>query len=120
MPSLQFSLVSLLELVHEGQLSIEQVVAKMCHNPALLYQVEKRGFLRPGYRADLVVVNPRCTWTLTADQVLSKCGWSPLEGRTFHAKVEKTFVNGHLVYDGSRVNTAHRGQALSFDRSTDR
>lgn len=116
MPSLQFSLPCLLELVHEGVLSIEQVVTKMCHNPARLYQVKGRGFLRPGYRADLVLVDPRHTWTLTAGDVLSKCGWSPLEGHTFHARVKATFVNGERVYDGQQVDTTRRGQALTFDR----
>lgn len=116
MPSLQFSLVSLLELAHEGVVDVEQVVEKMCHNPALLYGIDRRGFIRPGYRADLVLVDPRRTWTLTAGDVLSKCGWSPLEGRTFHARVVRTFVNGATVYDGERVDTHHRGQALSFLR----
>ena len=116
MPSLQFSLVSLLELAREGVVDVEQVVEKMCHNPALLYGIDRRGFIRPGYRADLVLVDPRRTWTLTAGDVLSKCGWSPLEGRTFHARVVRTFVNGATVYDGERVDTHHRGQALSFLR----
>jgi dihydroorotase len=105
-----------MELVHEGQLSIEQLVQKMCHAPATLYQIENRGFIRPGYQADLVLVNPSEEWTVTADCLLSKCGWSPMEGETFHSKVQKTFVNGHLVYDNNQVDTAHRGQALTFCR----
>lgn len=116
MPSIQFSLVSMLELVHEGVFSVEQLVQKMCHNPADLYQIKERGYLRKGYKADLVLVNPNQEWTASANCVLSKCGWSPMEGKTFHAKVEKTFVNGTLVYAGNRVDTSHRGQALTFDR----
>ena len=116
MPTLQFSLVSIYELVHEGVLSIEQLVEKMCHAPAQLYQVHKRGFIRPGYQADLVLLNPNHEWEVTADCIQSKCGWSPMEGRHYHAKVEKTFVNGDIVYANDKVDTAHRGQALSFDR----
>ena len=116
MPTLQFSLVSIYELVHEGILSIEQLVEKMCHAPAQLYQVHKRGFIRPGYQADLVLLNPNHEWEVTADCIQSKCGWSPMEGRHYHAKVEKTFVNGDIVYANDKVDTTHRGQALSFDR----
>jgi len=116
MPTLQFSLTAVMELVHQGQLSIEQLVQKMCHAPATLYQIERRGFIRPGYQADLVLVNLQKEWTVTNDCLLSKCGWSPMEGETFHSKVEKTFVNGHLVYADNQVNTTHRGQALTFCR----
>ncbi|MBO5251625.1 MAG: dihydroorotase [Bacteroidaceae bacterium] len=116
MPTLQFSLTAVMELVHEGLLSIEQLVQKMCHAPATLYQIEKRGFIRKGYKADLVLVNPQTQWTVDKGCILSKCGWSPMEGQTFHAKVEKTFVNGHLVYNGTQVDATHRGQELRFDR----
>ena len=116
MPTLQFSLVAVMELVHEGLLSIEQLVQKMCHAPASLYQIEKRGFIRKGYKADLAIVNPNKEWKVTNECILSKCGWSPMEGQTFHAKVEKTFVNGQMVYDGSQVDELHRGQELRFDR----
>lgn len=116
MPTLQFSLTSVMELVHEGLLNMEQLVQKMCHAPATLYQIEKRGFIRPGYQADLVLVNPSKEWTVTNDCILSKCGWSPMEGETFHSKVEKTFVNGNLVYDNNQVDINHRGQALTFQR----
>ena len=116
MPTLQFSLTAVMELVHQGQLSIEQLVQKMCHAPATLYQIERRGFIRPGYQADLVLVNPQKEWTVTNDCLLSKCGWSPMEGETFHSKVEKTFVNGHLVYTDNQVDATHRGQALTFCR----
>ena len=116
MPTLQFSLVSVMELVHEGLLSIEQLVQKMCHAPAVLYQIEKRGFIKAGYKADLVIVDPDREWTVNNECILSKCGWSPMEGQTFHAKVDKTIVNGKVVYDGTQVDTLHRGQELRFDR----
>ena len=116
MPTLQFSLTAVMELVHEGSLSIEQLVQKMCHAPATLYQIKNRGFIRPGYQADLVLVNPSEEWTVNNECILSKCGWSPMEGQTFHSKVVKTFANGHLVYDGQKVDTDYRGQALAFDR----
>ncbi|MBQ8442931.1 MAG: dihydroorotase [Bacteroides sp.] len=116
MPTLQFSLTAVMELVHEGSLSIEQLVQKMCHAPASLYQIANRGFIRPGYQADLVLVNPSEEWTVMNECILSKCGWSPMEGQTFHSKVVKTFVNGHMVYDGQQVDTNYRGQALAFDR----
>ena len=116
MPSIQFSLVSLFELVHEGVLTVEQLVQKMCHAPAELYQIEKRGYIRPGYWADLVLVNPNKEWTATSDCIQSKCGWSPMEGCHFHAQVEKTFVNGVLAYADGKVNTSNRGQALVFAR----
>ena len=116
MPTLQFSLLSVMELVHQGLLSIEQLVQKMCHAPASLYQMEKRGYIRPGYKADIVLLNPSHEWTVTNDCILSKCGWSPMEGQTFHSKVERTFVNGHQVYANNQVDTNHRGQALTFCR----
>ena len=116
MPMIQFSLVAIMELVREGVLTIEQLVQKMCHAPAELYHIEKRGFIRPGYYADLVLVNPDSQWTVTSDCILSKCGWSPMEGQTFHSQVEKTFVNGHLVYHNHQVDKAHRGKELRFKR----
>ena len=108
--------IAIMELVHEGVLSMEQLVQKMCHAPAELYNIERRGYLRPGYQADLVLVNPDHEWTVTADCVLSKCGWSPMEGQKFHSRVEKTFVNGDLVYSDNKVDESHRGQELRFKR----
>ena len=99
MPTIQFSLVSMLELADKGAFSIEKVVEKMSHAPAQMYEIRNRGFIRKGYQADLVLVRPDSAWTVTTDCILSKCKWSPLEGHTFHWKVEKTFVNGHLLYD---------------------
>ncbi len=116
MPSIQFSLVSIMELVHQGVLSIEQLAEKMCHAPARLYQIDRRGYIRKGYKADLVILNPEKEWTVTPECILSKCGWSPMEGQTFHSKVEKTFVNGQLVYADDKMNTEVRGEALTFCR----
>lgn len=116
MPMIQFSLVAVMELVNKGVLSIEQLVQKMCHAPAELYHIEERGFIRPGYYADLVLVNPDSPWTVTSGCILSKCGWSPMEGQAFRAQVEKTFVNGHLVYNNRQVDETHRGKELRFRR----
>ncbi len=113
MPMVQFSLVSMLGLVDEGVLPLERLVDAMCHQPALLFGIKQRGFLRPGYKADLVLVRPE-TWTLHEEAVLSKCGWSPLEGHTFTWRVQQTFVNGHLAYDHGNIDDTTRGEALSF------
>lgn len=116
MPMVQFSLVSMLQLVSEGIFTIEQVVQKMCHAPAQLYNICGRGFIREGYRADLVLVRPQSPWTLGKEQIFSKCGWSPLEGRTFDWHIERTLVNGRTVYDGHAVDDTYRGEALCFNR----
>ena len=116
MPMVQFSLVSMLQLVNEGIFTIEKVVEKMCHAPAQLYGICERGFIREGWKADLVLVRPDTPWTLEKSLIQSKCGWSPLEGHTFDWHVERTFVNGHTVYDGHEVNESYRGEALHFDR----
>lgn len=114
MPMVQFSLVSMLQLMEEGVLSLETIVEKMCHNPARLFRIKDRGFIREGYRADLVLVRPE-RWQLTRESILSKCGWSPLEGRTFDWLVMKTFINGQQVYDHTNgVDDAYRGEALRF------
>lgn len=114
MPMLQFSLISMLDLVEQGIISQTEVVEKMCHAPARLYHVHKRGFIREGYRADIALVAPQ-DWTLTSHDVVSKCGWSPLEGHTFHHRVVQTYVNGRLVYDNGRFDDSARGQRLTFD-----
>jgi dihydroorotase len=114
MPMIQFSLVSMLELVDKGILSLERLVQLMAHNPALLFEVRDRGFIRPGYKADLVIVRPDASWTLRHDMILSKCGWSPLEGHTFSWRVEKTLCNGHLIYNNGVVNSNYVGQPIQF------
>ena len=116
MPTIQFSLVSMLELVDKGAFSIEKVVEKMSHAPAQMYEIQNRGFIRKGYQADLVLVRPDSEWTVTTDCILSKCKWSPLEGHTFNWKVEKTFANGHLLYDNETIDENYRGQELFFKR----
>lgn len=117
MPMIQFSLISMLELTEQNILSIEQVVELMCHNPARLFDIENRGFLREGYVADLTLVRPRAYWTLTPNRIESKCGWSPLEGHTFHWQVEKTFCNGFMIYNqGHITNTDFHGQAVTYIR----
>lgn len=116
MPMVQFSLLVLLELAAEGVLTEERVVQLMCHAPANLFAIEGRGFLRVGYQADLVLVKPEA-WTLRSQDVLSRCGWSPLEGHTFAHRVTHTFVNGHLAYQLGQTDDTHRGQALRFQRA---
>jgi dihydroorotase len=115
MPMVQFSLISMLELMDEGHFSIGTLVGKMCHAPARIFHIEKRGFIQPKYFADLVLVKRVPDYTLTADDVLSKCGWSPLEGQTFRWKVQKTFINGHTVFDEGALDESYRGEALRFN-----
>lgn len=114
MPMVQFSLVSMLDFVKQGVLSLTEVVEKMCHAPARMFHIDKRGFIREGYHADLVLLSPE-RWTLDPSMIVSKCGWSPLEGRTFGHKVVQTYVNGQLVYDHGHFNDDVRGQRLMFD-----
>lgn len=118
MPMIQFSLVTMLELVDKGVLSIERLVQLMCHNPATLFEIKNRGFIRRGYKADLVIIRPNNPWTVTSEIVESKCKWSPLEGHMFNWSVQKTFCNGHLIFDKKRsfIDTSYRGEALIFDR----
>lgn len=115
MPMIQFSLVSMLELVNKGIFTLETIVEKMCHAPAQIYRINERGYIREGYRADLVLVRPNTPWEVTTDRILSKCGWSPLEGHTFDWKIEKTFANGHLIYDDNTVDGTYRGEELRFN-----
>ena len=114
MPMIQFSLVTMLELVDQGVLSIERLVELMCHNPARLFEVRQRGFLREGYQADIVLVRPETGWTVTKDVIQSKCGWSPMEGHMYLWRVERTLCNGHTVYQQGRVDTSYIGQPVAF------
>lgn len=114
MPIIQYSLVGMLKLSDKGYFTIETVVEKMCHAPARIFHIDRRGFIRPDYYADLVLVRPCPQWTVTPDHVLSKCGWSPLEGASFGWKVEKTIVNGQLVYDNGYIDDNYRGKELRF------
>ena len=115
MPTIQFSFNCMLELVDKGIITIEALVQKMCHNPALLYHIEQRGFIRPGYQADLVLVRPNTPWTVNSDILQSKCGWSPLEGHQFNWQVERTFVNGKLAYANGVPVEDVRGKELTFE-----
>lgn len=115
-PLVQHSLVMMLELCLRGLFTPELVVRKMCHNPATVFKISKRGFLREGYRADLVIVNPDSPWTVTGESLLYKCGWSPLEGTTFRSRVMKTMVNGTIVYDAGRLTGLRAAAMLCFNR----
>lgn len=114
MPMVQFSLVTMLDLAKEGKITYADVVKRMCQMPATLFGINNRGYIKEGNYADLVLVNPATEWTLRADDILSKCKWSPLEGHTFHHKVQYTFCNGHLVYKDGIVDDSYRGKPLSF------
>ena len=114
MPMIQFSLVTMLELVDEGVLTIQRLVELMCHNPARLFGVQQRGFLRTGYRADIAIVRPKTPWTVTSDCILSKCGWSPMEGHQYQWRVERTLCNGQTVYTNGQVSADVLGEAITF------
>ena len=114
MPMIQFSLVSMLQLVDEGVLTIERLAELMAHNPAIIFEVRQRGFLRPGYKADIAIVRRGEPWTVTPELIESKCGWSPVEGRTYCWRVEKTLCNGHLIYNNGVVDTGYIGQPVAF------
>ncbi|WP_369933164.1 dihydroorotase [Xanthomonas tesorieronis] len=115
LPLVQYALVAALELVHEGRLSVAQVVHKFAHAPALLFDVHQRGFLREGYHADLVLIDDTA-FTVRREDILSKCGWSPFEGRSFRSRIAATWVNGELAWDGTRLVGSPNGQRLAFDR----
>jgi len=114
-PMVQHSLNCMLEFYKQGLISLEKIVEKMCHNPATLYRIEKRGFIREGYYADLTLVDLNSTWSVTKDNILYKCAWSPLEGTTFQTKVIQTFVNGNLVYDNGVFDESVKGLALQVE-----
>ena len=114
MPMIQFSLVTMLELVDNGILSLERLVELMCHNPARLFEVRHRGFIREGYQADLVLVRPNTAWVCTKSLIESKCGWSPMEGHMFLWRVERTLCNGHTVYADGKVDASYIGQPVTF------
>ncbi|MDA1269249.1 MAG: dihydroorotase [Bacteroidetes bacterium] len=111
-PLVQHSLNCLLEFHTQGKISLEKIVEKMCHNPAILYRIKERGYIREGYFADLTLVDLNSEWTVSKENILYKCGWSPLEGTTFHSKVLKTWVNGHLAYSEGVFNEDIKSKAL--------
>jgi dihydroorotase len=114
MPMVQFSLVTMLELVDRGVLTVERLVELMCHHPAQLFGIRNRGFIREGYQADMVLVRPGRAWTVTRSSILSKCGRSPMEGHTYLWQVQRTICNGHTVYQHGVVDTNYIGQPVMF------
>lgn len=111
-PMIQHALTVMLELYKQGKIPLEKIVQKMCHNPAILYRIQQRGFIKAGYYADLVMVDLNQSWKVEKSNLLYKCGWSPLEGTTFQTKVIKTFVNGNLVYDQGLLDDREKGMRL--------
>ena len=118
-PLVQHSLVAMLQMVKNGVFTVEKVIEKMCHAPAILFRIEKRGFIRPGYFADLVLVDPDKSWMVNADNILYKCGWSPFEGITFDHSVNTTWINGNVVYNEGTFDENYRGQRLTFNVNTE-
>lgn len=115
-PLVQHALVALLECYHKGKISLEKIVEKACHNPAILFDVEKRGYIREGYYADLVIADLNAPWTVNKENILYKCGWSPFEGNTFKSRITHTFVNGQLAYNNFKVLNVRAGKRLTFSR----
>ena len=115
-PLVQHALPVMLKAHKQGKISIEKIVEKMCHNPAKIFKIEKRGFIRKGYFADLVLVDIASPWTVNKDNILYKCGWSPFEGDTLYSKITHTFVNGNLVYSNGQFNSNIKGRRLLFNR----
>jgi len=115
-PLIQHSVVAMLEFYHQGKISLDRIVEKMCHNPAILFQIEKRGFIREGYFADLVLVDLNSPWKVEKSNILAKCGWSPFENQTFKSAITHTFISGHLAYANGQFNEAARGHRLQFNR----
>ena len=115
-PLVQHALVAMMEAYNKGKISMEKIVEKMCHNPAKIFKIENRGFIKEGYFADLVLVNPHMPWSVKKENIISKCGWSPFEGVSFKSRVTHTFVNGKLVYANGKVKDIIAGERLTFDR----
>ena len=115
-PLVQHALAAMLEFYKKGKISLEKIVEKMCHNPAILFQVVERGYIKEGYYADLVLVDLDQTWQVKKDNILYKCNWSPFEGYTFSTKVSHTFVNGNLAYEDGVFNESVKGKRLEFNR----
>ncbi|RIW16395.1 dihydroorotase [Algoriphagus lacus] len=116
-PLIQHSLVAMLDFYHQGKITLEKIAQKMAHNVAILFQIEKRGFIREGYFADLVLVDLDSSWTVSKENILAKCGWSPFEGHTFKSKVTHTVVSGHLVYEEGTFHEEKKGERITFLRN---
>lgn len=115
-PLVQHALVAILEKHRSGKISLEKIVEKMCHNPAILFDIEKRGFIREGYYADLAIVDLNDPWEVSKSNIAYKCGWSPFEGQTFKSKITHTFVNGHLAYENGKFSEKRNAMRLTFER----
>lgn len=115
-PLVQHAVVAMFEAYHQGKISVEKIVEKMAHNPAKIFKIEKRGFIKEGYYADLAIVNPGLPWNVKKENILYKCGWSPFEGVNFKSRITHTFVNGQLVYNNFKVKDLRCGERLLFDR----
>ena len=115
-PLVQHAVVAMFEAHHQGKISVEKIVEKMCHNPAKIFKIEKRGFIKEGYYADIAIVNAYLPWNVKKENILYKCGWSPFEGYNFKSRVTHTFVNGKLVYHNGKVKDVKVGQRLLFER----
>ena len=115
-PLVQHAVVAMFEAHHQGKISVEKIVEKMCHNPAKIFKIEKRGFIKEGFYADLAIVNPTSPWNVKKENILAKCGWSPFEGYNFKSRITHTFVNGILVYQNFKVKDVRAGMRLLFDR----
>ena len=115
-PLVQHALEALFEMHRKGYITVEKLVEKVAHNPAILFEIKDRGYIREGYKADLVLINPNAPWTVTKENIAYKCGWSPFEGTTFRARVTHTFVNGHLAYENGKIAKATKGERLTFNR----
>lgn len=115
-PLVQHAVVAMFEANHQGKISVEKIVEKMCHNPAKIFKIEKRGFIKVGYYADLVIVNPSSPWNVKKENIIAKCGWSPFDGYNFKSRITHTFVNGELVYHNFKVKDIRAGKRLLFER----
>jgi dihydroorotase len=115
-PLVQHAMDALFEMHHKGYVSVEKLVEKTAHNPAILFQIKERGFIREGYKADLVLINPTAPWTVNKENIGYKCGWSPFEGTTFKSRVTHTFVNGALVFSNGKYRKKGVSERLTFNR----
>ncbi|HYI76187.1 MAG TPA: amidohydrolase family protein, partial [Chryseolinea sp.] len=115
-PLVQHSIVAMLEFYFQGKITLEKIVQKMSHNPAIIFQIKDRGFIREGYFADLVLVDLDNPWKVEAANILAKCGWSPFQDHTFRSQIKRTFVSGHLAYENGNFDESQKGNRLLFNR----
>jgi dihydroorotase len=115
-PLVQHAVAAMFEGMHEGKISVEKIVEKMCHNPAIVFKIENRGFVEEGFAADLVIINPNSNWQVSKENILYKCGWSPFEGQNFKSKITHTFVNGNLVFENEQLAEERFAERLLFNR----